>query len=57
VFRAIVVSRRTDEHPEWSDRLIASKLGCSHTTVATVRRELEAGGQIGHLDRLLGEDG
>jgi hypothetical protein len=48
-------ARRRD--PEWSDRRIASKLGCDHPTVTAVRAELESTGKIYQLDRLLGEDG
>jgi hypothetical protein len=45
------------ETPERSDRQIAAALGVSHTTVATVRDELEGGGQIGHLNETTGADG
>ena len=37
--------------PERSDRAIAKDIGVSHHTVATVRSELESGGQIAHLEK------
>jgi ParB-like chromosome segregation protein Spo0J len=37
--------------PEMSDRAIGKQVGCSHSTVAAVRHELEANGQIGHKKR------
>ena len=55
--RRALIEARLREHPEWSDRLIASKLGCDHKTAAAVRRQLEATGEIPQSDRLLGDDG
>ena len=43
--------------PDWSDRRIAALVGCHHTTVAVVRRELAARGEISHLETASGRDG
>lgn len=43
--------------PEASDRVIAAQAKVSPTTVGTVRRELEAGVQIGHHPERVGKDG
>ena len=42
---------------DWSDRRIAALVGCSHVTVAGIRRGLSAGGQIDHLNAVVGGDG
>lgn len=43
--------------PSQSDRSIAGIIGMSHHTVASVRRELEDGGQIAHQPERVGQDG
>ena len=43
--------------PESSDRSVAKQTGASHPTVARVRRELEEGGTIYHVDERNGSDG
>lgn len=43
--------------PEQSDRQIAKTLGVSKNTVKANRQELEAGGQIAHLETAIGADG
>ena len=45
------------ERPESSDRRVAGKTGVNHRTVAGVRRELEAHGEILHLPERNGSDG
>lgn len=54
--RVLVLAEVVDA-PEKSDRQIAAGLGVSHTTVAGVRAEAEAGGQIGHQEKTVGKDG
>jgi len=44
-------------HTERSDRWIAEDCGISKNTVQAIREELEAGGQIDHLDKVQGKDG
>jgi hypothetical protein len=48
--RAIERLLRDDEWRQWSDREIARRVGCSHATVGTVRKSLEASGQIDQID-------
>jgi len=43
--------------PDRSDRAIAAQIGCSHHTVACVRGEVEAGGQIAQVTKRTGADG
>ena len=45
------------ERPESSDRCVAGKTGVNHRTVAGVRKELEARGEILHLPERNGQDG
>lgn len=45
------------DDPHKSNRQHAAELGVSHPTVATVRKEMEAGGKIYHLNETLGADG
>lgn len=48
------------KHPQGtakSDREIAAHVGVDHKTVARVRTELSAGGEIPHLDQRVGADG
>ena len=42
-----LIEARLREHPDWLDRMIGNKLGCSHTTVAEVRAQLEAARSVG----------
>lgn len=39
------------ETPRWSDRRIASVIGVSKNTAASVRKKLEKSGQIDHFER------
>lgn len=55
--RRVLIEARLREYPHWSDRMIAKHLGCDHKTVTSVRKNLEAGGEIPHRDRILGADG
>ncbi|RHX84735.1 chromosome partitioning protein ParB [Leptospira stimsonii] len=43
--------------PEESDRVIAKKAGVDHKTVSTIRKRLESGGEIPHLEKRKGRDG
>lgn len=43
-------------HTEWSDRRIAEHCGVTHPTVAAVRSDLEAGGQVERLSTIKGRD-
>jgi hypothetical protein len=43
--------------PEQSNRQIAKKVKADHKTVAAVRADCEAGGEIPHLDKVVGTDG
>jgi hypothetical protein len=54
--RAVIADQLT-ETPERSNRWIAKQLGVTHPTVASVRKELESGGKLFHLNEVLGEDG
>lgn len=50
VRRAIEALLRDEEWRQWSDREIARRVGCSHHTVASVRRDLESSGQIAQIE-------
>jgi len=52
-----LIQAQLKETPEKSDRQIAKDLGVSDKTVATQRRELEAGAEIPHVEKLTGADG
>lgn len=52
-----IIADQLRETPQRSARWVAKMLGVSHHTVIDVRVELQSGGQIAHLDRILGEDG
>ncbi len=52
-----VIADQLEETPERSNRWIGKQLGVSHHTVKGVRDALESGGQIAHLDAIIGEDG
>jgi hypothetical protein len=54
--RKAAAARIIGLYPRWSDRLIASVTGLSHTTVATIRRP-PASGQSGQLPDREGIDG
>lgn len=47
-----LIQDQIDRHPDMSDRAIAKRLGCTHPTVATVRR----GGKIYHPDQMTREE-
>ena len=52
------IKRYLLRRPEASNRHVARLVGCSDTTVASVRTELETGAQIGHVsDVRIGADG
>jgi predicted ArsR family transcriptional regulator len=51
LIRALLV-----ENPTRSNAEIARQIGCSDTTVGTVRKELEAASQIGRVDVITGAD-
>ena len=57
VRRAIEVLLRDEEWVKWSDREIAKHARCDHKTVASVRSELNAGGEIPHVNTRTGSDG
>lgn len=44
-------------HPEWSNRRIAAEVGLSDPTVARVREELEAEGEVLKVSTRVGKDG
>jgi hypothetical protein len=54
--RRDLIAARLREGPESSNRKIAGLLGADHHTVAAVRIQLEAVGEIPQLDRTLGKD-
>lgn len=54
--RALILDELLDE-PARSNRVIAHRLGVSPTTVGTVRRQVEATGQLSKLDSSVGADG
>lgn len=45
------------ETPEWSNKRIARHIGCSHETVAKVRKSLEDSGRIPYYEKLESADG
>ncbi|OLL29501.1 hypothetical protein BTH42_22485 [Burkholderia sp. SRS-W-2-2016] len=51
------VAGRLIDSPERSDRQIAAESGTTHRTVAKVRRELEATGELGTVSSRIGADG
>lgn len=55
--RRIAVERMLKLRPERANQWIAEDIGCSPTTVAKCREELEAGSQVETLDKLIGKDG
>lgn len=52
-----VIADSLKDAPEKSDRQHAAELGVHQTTVGTVRKELEHGGQVSKLDTSKGADG
>src|SRR3954447_1821963 len=52
-----LIADQLEETPEGSNRLIGKQLGVHHATVAAVRADMEATGQIIQLERTVGEDG
>ncbi len=52
-----VIADQLNEAPGRSNRWIAKQLGVTHPTVASVRKELEAGGKLFHVNEVEGEDG
>ena len=55
--RIIAEALRHEKGVKMSDRQIAGHVGVDKNTVASVRRELEAGGEIHHVDCREGKDG
>jgi transposase-like protein len=55
--RIIAEALRHEKGVKMSDRKIAEHIGVDHKTVSAVRRELEAGGEIPHLDQRQGKNG
>jgi hypothetical protein len=52
-----IIADQLHESPERSARWIAKMLGVDHKTVISVRDELRSGGEIPHLDSVVGRDG
>jgi hypothetical protein len=52
-----LVADQLHETPDRSNRWVGKQLGVHHATVATVRAEMQATGQIIQLERTVGEDG
>jgi hypothetical protein len=52
-----IIVDQLHESPERSSRWIAKMLGVDHKTVISVRDELRSGGEIPHLDTVVGRDG
>lgn len=52
-----IATRLLKKDPLWSDRAIAKDIGIDHKTVADVRRELEANGEIPHSEPPKGRTG
>ena len=48
--RAIDLLLRDEEWGKWSDREIARRVGCHHTTVGTVRDDLALSGEISQIE-------
>ncbi len=57
VQRRALIEDQVRDTPEHSDRRIGSALGVDHKTVASVRDEMESGGEIPHQDQRVGTDG
>ncbi|HYZ42060.1 MAG TPA: ParB N-terminal domain-containing protein [Stellaceae bacterium] len=55
--RGEVAEKLLKARPDLSDRAIAKTAQVDHTTVATKRRKLEAGGEIHHRTKRTGRDG
>lgn len=55
--RAQIIAAQLKDTPQQSNRQIANQLRADHKTVATVRRRLEAIGEIPQLERTIGRDG
>lgn len=55
--RRVGVERILKSYPNWSGRRIAAEMGVSKNTVAKYREELKSGGQIDHVDKIIGKDG
>jgi ParB-like chromosome segregation protein Spo0J len=55
--RRTLIGEELREHPERSNRQIASSLGVSHPTVADVRGQMESTGKIYQLKKTVGADG
>jgi hypothetical protein len=55
--RAVETLLRDEEWRQWSDRKIADACAVDHKTVAGVRADLVAGGEIPHLAERQGSDG
>jgi hypothetical protein len=51
------IARQLKAQPERSNRQVAAEVGVDHKTVATVRENLEATGEIPQLERTEGADG
>ncbi len=51
------VKAQLKDEPEKSDRRIAQALGVSHATVATIRHDMEDGGEVVNLTTSKGADG
>lgn len=54
--RRQLVADQLRETPAWSNRRVAKNLGVDHHTVASVRLELSAGGEIPQVERTTGRD-
>ena len=52
-----LIREQLKETPEKSDRQIAQALGVDKNTVTARRKELEAGGEIHHVENIIGSDG
>jgi ParB family chromosome partitioning protein len=52
-----IIANQLQETPDRSARWLAKMLGVNHRTVISVRDELQSGGEILHLDKIVGEDG
>jgi hypothetical protein len=55
--RSEVAEKLLKARPDLSDRAIAKTAQVDHTTVASKRRKLEAGGEIHHPTKRTGRDG
>lgn len=52
-----VISAQLKETPRLSSRAIAAKLGVDHKTVSSARRRMAEGGEIPHLEDVVGRNG